>query len=75
MQVFFENALKGSTHRSLLRSVRPLVCHSTGRLLLEGVAQTYWQKVVAQEACRVLARYYDLVITNNIEVVTPDCVV
>lgn len=75
MQVFFENALKGSPNGNLLRYARPFVCRSTGRLLLEGVAPKYWHKIVAQEACRVLAQHYGLVITNNIEVVVPDSVV
>ncbi|TSC63792.1 MAG: hypothetical protein G01um1014106_387 [Parcubacteria group bacterium Gr01-1014_106] len=68
MQELFDIALSQSPNGDLRRYVDAKVCLATSRLLLEGVAPTYWRKIVAQEACRELAWYYRLSIVNNIQV-------
>lgn len=68
MQVFFERALKESPNGDLRQYVRVIVCLETLRLILKGVARSYYGKQIAQNACLELARYYDLQIANNIQV-------
>lgn len=68
MQVFFENALSRSPKGNLRQYAEAAVCLITFRLILTGVARSYYQKQIAQEACLRLAWEYGLEVRNDIEV-------